>query len=267
MGNKGIDTSRPTWVPVYILGMAGCVLLAPARTQGQNQPAQTEHHYTSNNTLASSVHPNYYVPQRSSAARAEAGATTYFQQPNYYSQTSSKSRKANVTAPATSRQVQTYAAPASYQASQVDASAYQGYAAQYQLQQPTQSRQRQSMSWPWSRKRQEAQVQTVAYAPQQSSIFTQIGKASWYGKDFHGGKTANGERYDMESLTAAHRTLPFGTKVKVTNMDNGQEVVVRINNRGPYLKDRIVDLSKGAAREIGILGKGIGRVQLQVLGR
>ena len=68
-------------------------------------------------------------------------------------------------------------------------------------------------------------------------------------------------------MTAARGTLPIGTKVKVTNMDNGQEVVVRINNRGPYLKDRIIDLSKGAAREIGMLGKGIAKIQLQVLGQ
>jgi rare lipoprotein A len=93
----------------------------------------------------------------------------------------------------------------------------------------------------------------------------QVGRASWYGSDFHGRKTANGERYNMESLTAAHRTLPFGTRVKVTNLDNGRECVVRINNRGPYLKGRMLDLSKAAARQIGMLTKGVGRVKMQIL--
>lgn len=93
-----------------------------------------------------------------------------------------------------------------------------------------------------------------------------FGKASWYGKDFHGGKTANGERYDMESMTAAHRTLPFGTKIRVTNLENGNECIVRINNRGPYLRGRILDLSKGAARQLGMVGRGIARVKMEVLG-
>jgi rare lipoprotein A len=94
----------------------------------------------------------------------------------------------------------------------------------------------------------------------------QMGTASWYGPDFHGGPTASGERYDMYSMTAAHKYLPFGTLVKVTNMNNGNECVVRINNRGPYFKDRIIDLSKSAATRLGMMGSGIAKVHMQVLG-
>jgi rare lipoprotein A len=88
------------------------------------------------------------------------------------------------------------------------------------------------------------------------------GIASWYGPNFHGKLTANGEKYDMNGLTAAHRTLPFNTIVKVKNLDNGQSVKVRINDRGPYAKNRIIDLSKKAARKIGMLGPGTARVEL-----
>ena len=88
------------------------------------------------------------------------------------------------------------------------------------------------------------------------------GKASWYGPNFHGKLTANGEKYDMYGLTAAHRTLPFNTVVKVKNLDNGQSVQVRINDRGPYAKNRIIDLSKKAAQEINMLGPGTARVAL-----
>jgi hypothetical protein len=93
------------------------------------------------------------------------------------------------------------------------------------------------------------------------------GTASWYGSDFHGGPTASGERYDMYSYTAAHRTLPFGTLVKVTNLRNGRDVIVRINNRGPYIKGRILDLSKGAAAQIGMVSSGLARVRMEIIGR
>lgn len=93
------------------------------------------------------------------------------------------------------------------------------------------------------------------------------GAASWYGTDFHGGRTASGERYDMNSMTAAHRTLPFGTLVKVKNLVNGRECVVRINNRGPFIKGRILDMSKAAASELGFMARGIAKVQMQVLGK
>lgn len=91
------------------------------------------------------------------------------------------------------------------------------------------------------------------------------GIASWYGADFHGLATASGEVYDMEALTGAHRTLPLGTVVKVTNVVNGKQVLVRINDRGPYVKGRIVDLSRAAARELGMVEDGITPVQLEVL--
>jgi rare lipoprotein A len=93
------------------------------------------------------------------------------------------------------------------------------------------------------------------------------GVASWYGPGFHGRRTANGERFNQNGLTAAHRSLPFGTKVKVTNVNNGRSVVVRINDLGPYAKGRVIDLSAGAARVIGLINSGVAPVRIQVLGR
>lgn len=94
---------------------------------------------------------------------------------------------------------------------------------------------------------------------------TETGIASWYGPDFHGRNTANGEVYDQEGMTAAHKTLPFGTIVRVTNLDNGRQVTVRINDRGPYAKGRVIDLSRAAAREVGMIGSGTARVRIDVL--
>jgi len=94
---------------------------------------------------------------------------------------------------------------------------------------------------------------------------TQRGIASWYGEGYHGKPTANGEIYDMYSMTAAHRTLPFGTIVNVTDLDSGKEVVVRINNRGPFIRGRIIDLSYAAAKKLGILDKGITPCEVTVL--
>lgn len=91
------------------------------------------------------------------------------------------------------------------------------------------------------------------------------GKASWYGPGFHGKRTASGERFDMNALTAAHRTLAFGTRVLVRNTRNGREVVVRINDRGPHVRDRIIDLSKAAAAEIDLLQAGEAPVVLMEL--
>jgi len=91
------------------------------------------------------------------------------------------------------------------------------------------------------------------------------GLASWYGEPYHGRIAASGETYDMEELTAAHRTLPFGTTVRVNRLDNGASVVVRINDRGPIPEDRIIDLSRAAARKIGMIQPGIVPVTLQVL--
>ena len=88
------------------------------------------------------------------------------------------------------------------------------------------------------------------------------GKASWYGPKFHGRRTSSGERFDMNDLTAAHDSLPFGTRIRVRNMSNGREVVVRINDRGPRLRDRIIDLSKAAAAALGFLKDGEAMVML-----
>ncbi|TVQ67171.1 MAG: septal ring lytic transglycosylase RlpA family protein [Balneolaceae bacterium] len=88
------------------------------------------------------------------------------------------------------------------------------------------------------------------------------GIASWYGPGFHGKATANGETYNMNDLTAAHRTLPFNTVVRVNNLDNGRSVTVRINDRGPYVDNRIIDLSRRAAQDIEMIGPGIANVQL-----
>lgn len=91
------------------------------------------------------------------------------------------------------------------------------------------------------------------------------GQASWYGQAHHGKKTASGEPYDRTQLTAAHRTLPLGTRVRVTNVENDRSVVVRINDRGPFKPGRIIDLSQAAARAIGALGDGVVTVRLEVL--
>lgn len=96
--------------------------------------------------------------------------------------------------------------------------------------------------------------------------FVQEGVASWYGADFHGKRTSNGEIYDMYALTAAHKTLPLGVYVKARNKRNGREVVVRINDRGPFVKDRIIDLSYAAARQLGIADTGTAPVRIEALG-
>ena len=95
----------------------------------------------------------------------------------------------------------------------------------------------------------------------------ETGYASWYGGKFQGRKTANGEIFDTNQLTAAHKTLPFGSIVKVLNLENGKTVTVRINDRGPFIEGRIIDLSRAAAEEIGMLGTGIAMVKLEILAR
>jgi len=94
---------------------------------------------------------------------------------------------------------------------------------------------------------------------------SQVGIASYYGGKFHGRKTANGERFDMNALTAAHKTLPLGTKVRVTHVKTGKSVVVRINDRGPFIKGRVIDLSRRAARDLGMIHSGLARVRVEVL--
>lgn len=95
--------------------------------------------------------------------------------------------------------------------------------------------------------------------------YTAEGYASWYGPGFHGRTTANGERYNQYAMTAAHKKLPFNTKVRVINLDNGMETIVRINDRGPFIRGRIIDLSKKAAKEIAMLGSGTARVRVETL--
>ncbi len=98
-----------------------------------------------------------------------------------------------------------------------------------------------------------------------SEGFHEQGVASWYGREFHGRRTSSGEPYDMYALTAAHRTLPLPTTARVTNLETGKSIIVRINDRGPFKKDRVMDLSYAAARELGILNAGTGLVEVQAI--
>ncbi|MGK7925774.1 MAG: septal ring lytic transglycosylase RlpA family protein [Spirulina sp.] len=116
----------------------------------------------------------------------------------------------------------------------------------------------------------ETRPRSLAYvAPTRnySVQWEQRGIASWYGGYFHGRRSASGERYNQNALTAAHKTLPFGTRVRVTNLNNGRTIVVRINDRGPFIRGRVIDLSRAAASSIGMLGSGIAPVKVEVLGR
>ncbi len=97
------------------------------------------------------------------------------------------------------------------------------------------------------------------------SATVQYGMASYYGDEFHGKKTASGEIYNKWALSCAHKTLPFGTKVKVVNLKNGKSVIVRVNDRGPFVKGRIIDLSFAAAKEINMIKNGVVRVKVQVI--
>lgn len=101
--------------------------------------------------------------------------------------------------------------------------------------------------------------------PAAKSGKVQVGTASWYGKQFHGRQTASGDTYDMFQFTAAHRTLPLGTLVKVTNLRNGKWVIVKVNDRGPYVGHRVMDLSYGAAQMLAFRQRGIERVKLEVI--
>ncbi|MCK5247161.1 septal ring lytic transglycosylase RlpA family protein [Candidatus Bipolaricaulota bacterium] len=95
--------------------------------------------------------------------------------------------------------------------------------------------------------------------------YYEVGIASWYGPGFHGNLTANGETYDMYGVSAAHKSLPFGTLVRVIEFDTRRSIMVRINDRGPFVDGRIIDLSKGAAEELGIVDKGITKVGLRIV--
>ncbi|MDD5051191.1 MAG: septal ring lytic transglycosylase RlpA family protein [Sulfuricurvum sp.] len=110
-------------------------------------------------------------------------------------------------------------------------------------------------------------VMGKVYYPTVVSIGDRLtGRASWYGNDFHGKQTSSGESYDMYAMTAAHKTLPMNTVVRVTNMETNAKTVVRINDRGPFVETRIIDLSYSAANELGIVQKGSANVTLEVLG-
>lgn len=109
--------------------------------------------------------------------------------------------------------------------------------------------------------------QTAPMAPGQqiAAAGTQVGQASWYGPGFYGGRTASGEVLRPGTYTAAHRWLPFGTRVRVTNLNNGLSAVVRINDRGPFAGGRIIDLAQGAASALGVTSSGVAQVRLEVL--
>jgi rare lipoprotein A len=105
-------------------------------------------------------------------------------------------------------------------------------------------------------------VQNKAELPKGGTEVKQQGKASWYGEDFNGKKTASGETFNQNQLTAASKTLPLGSKAKVTNVETGKSVTVEINDRGPYVGNRVMDLSKAAAKKIDLKEKGVGHVKI-----
>jgi rare lipoprotein A len=108
-------------------------------------------------------------------------------------------------------------------------------------------------------------VAGVWYHPKEDPYYDETGYASWYGPDFHGKRTANGEQYNMNALTAAHKTLPLPTFVKVTNLENGRSIVLRVNDRGPFVKDRIIDISRRGAQLLGFDKQGLTKVRVQAL--
>ncbi len=213
-------------------------------------------------TAAYNYAPNFYTSasqtqqQGTQSRAARFGKTGPTQaaapQPNYYT---------NVTY---SPVVTASAADMYTQQAQTNAPAQQwnsSYAAQQQ--QATTAGKKSFVSRVFSRSNQQSDGTATAST---GNVF-QRGVASWYGRDWHGKKTANGERYNMDSMTAAHKSLPFGTMVKVKNETNGRECVVRINNRGPFSKGRVIDLSRAAAGQLGMAGRGICRVSMEVLGK
>lgn len=107
------------------------------------------------------------------------------------------------------------------------------------------------------------QVNGKTYVPKDDRDYRETGVASWYGPGFHAKTTANGERFDQDAITAAHRTLPMPSHVEVQNLENGRKLVVRVNDRGPFAKDRIIDLSRRAAQLLGFDTKGTARVKLR----
>ena len=109
-------------------------------------------------------------------------------------------------------------------------------------------------------------INGVRYVPRKDPHYNQIGLASWYGAKHHGKQTANGEIFDVNRLTAAHKTLPLPSLVRVTNLENGRQIVVRVNDRGPFVAGRIIDVSRAVARELGFLSDGTARVRVTFVG-
>lgn len=109
------------------------------------------------------------------------------------------------------------------------------------------------------------QIDGKWYTPQEDYSYSEVGVASWYGPEFHGKRTANGERYDMNALTAAHRTLPMPSLVRVTNMENGRSAILRVNDRGPFARSRVLDVSRRAADALGFIGTGTATVKVEIL--
>lgn len=110
------------------------------------------------------------------------------------------------------------------------------------------------------------EVKGVWYTPKADPDYDEKGIASWYGEQFHNRNTANGEVFDMDLITAAHKTLPLPSLVEVTDLDTGKKLKVRVNDRGPFVPGRIIDLSKGAAKKLGIYQKGVARVRVRYIG-
>jgi rare lipoprotein A len=105
------------------------------------------------------------------------------------------------------------------------------------------------------------------YVPSDNPSYRAEGVASWYGPDFHGRQTANGELYDMHAISAAHPTMPLPSYARVTNLDNGRSIIVRVNDRGPYVRNRIIDLSIGTAKALNFYGHGLAHVRVEFVGR
>lgn len=108
-------------------------------------------------------------------------------------------------------------------------------------------------------------VKGKTYYPEENNRYNEIGIASWYGDEFHNKKTANGDIFDMNSMTAAHKTLPMPSIVKITNLENGKSTKLVINDRGPFVDNRIIDVSRKAAMELGFINKGITKVKVEFL--
>ena len=110
------------------------------------------------------------------------------------------------------------------------------------------------------------QINGVWYYPRQDKDYNVVGVGSWYGEQFHNRRTANGEMFDMDTPSAAHKTLPLPSLVEVTNLDNGKKMIVRVNDRGPFVGDRVIDLSKAAAQQLGYYRQGVARVRVKYVG-